>query len=221
LVAKAAHLLQLLWYAWYIPKFRTSHLVQIIFTLIPSIIFCRLFRTNDLHETVEIFALGIGLDIMGKYIAGILVSIFGADGSNKLHLFIPALEIGHVIERTTAFYVLVAGEILISVSYVATESQIGIKGEWVRSSLGVVLAFWLCWVRFKVAIVQLSLISCLSSTLMPTPAGFSVMHYAVTGSHPSLGHRLALSCVQQLISHKLVASPSFMCQYSYRSCSSS
>jgi hypothetical protein len=136
------------------------------------------------------------MDIMGKYIPGILVSIFGADGSNKHHLLIPALEIGHVIERTTAFYVLVAGEILIGVSYVATESSIGIKGEWVRSALGVALAFWLCWVRHMVAIVQLSLIDRLSSTLMPTPASSSAMHYAVTGSHPSLGHRLEFSGVQ-------------------------
>lgn len=149
LVAKGLRLLQLLWYAWYLPKFRSSHLVQVLFTLIPSAIFFRLLKVDTFIATMAIFTLGMGLDIIGKYIVGILVSIFGADGTNKHHLFIPALEIGHVIERTTAFYVLVAGEILISVSYIATESEIGLSDEWARCCLGVILAFWLCWVRHK------------------------------------------------------------------------
>jgi hypothetical protein len=140
---------------------------------------------------MAIFILGMSLDIIGRYTAGVLVSIFGADGANKHHLFIPALEIGHVIERTTAFYVLVAGEILISVSYIATESEIGIKDEWVRCCLGVILAFWLCWVRYKIVPSGWSLIAFCSSISMPTLAGSSAMHYAVIGSRPSPGHRLA------------------------------
>ena len=121
-----------------------------VFTLIPSVIFFRLLDVDTIFATMEVFILGMGLDLIGKYIAGILVSVFGADGPNKHHLFIPALEIGHVIERTTAFYVLVAGEILISVSYIAIESEIGIRDEWVRCCLGVTLAFWLCWVGLNV-----------------------------------------------------------------------
>ena len=155
LVAKGTRLLQLLWYAWYLPKFRSSHLVQVVFTLIPSIIFFRLLNVDTVFATMEVFILGMGLDLIGKYIAGVLVSIFGADGPNKHHLFIPALEIGHVIERTTAFYVLVTGEILISVSYIATESEIGIRDEWVRCCLGVTLAFWLCWVRLECSYSQI------------------------------------------------------------------
>jgi len=140
---------------------------------------------------MAIFILGMGLDIIGKYFSGILVSIFGTDGTNKHHLFIPALEIGHVVERTTAFYVLVAGEILISVSYIATESEIGTRDEWVRCCLGVILAFWLCWVRPKVVLSKWFLIARCSSISTPTLAGSSAMHYAVTGSRLSPGHRLA------------------------------
>ena len=55
----------------------------------------------------------------------------------------PALEIRHVIERETGSYVLVAGEVLISVTYIATESEIGIRYEWVRCSMGVILDFWI------------------------------------------------------------------------------
>jgi hypothetical protein len=188
LIAKGVRLLQLLWYAWYLPKFRSSHLVQVAFTLIPSIIFFRLLNVDTLLSTMEIFVLGLGLDLLGKYIAGILVNFFG---SRRQHIFIPALEIGHVIERTTAFYVLVAGEILLSASYVATESEIGIRGEWVRSCLGVMLAFWLCWVRHQVDLAKYFLIISPSSTLMPTPPGSSAMHCVVTGSHPLPGRRLA------------------------------
>jgi len=65
------------------------------------------------------------LDLIVKYITGILVTTFGANGSNDPHLFIPALEIRHVVKRTTVFYILVVGEILIIVSYIATKSEIG------------------------------------------------------------------------------------------------
>jgi len=119
-----------LWYVWYLPKFRSSLLVQVVFTLIPFVVFFHLLNVDSLLATLEIFVLEMDLDLIVKYIAGILVSTFGADGSNDLHLFIPALEIGHVAERTTAFYILVVGEILIVVSYIATESEIG-DAPWV------------------------------------------------------------------------------------------
>ena len=119
-----------LWYAWYLPKFRCSLFVQVVFTLIPSVVFFRLLNVDSLLATLEIFVLEMDLDLIIKYIAGILVSTFGADGSNDPHLFIPALEIGQVAERITAFYILVVGEILIVVSYIATECEIG-DAPWV------------------------------------------------------------------------------------------
>jgi len=73
---------------------------------------------------VETAVLEMGLDLIVYYISGILVSTFGADRSNNHH------EIGHVIEMTTAFCVLVTGEILIIVSYIATKSEIG-DAPWV------------------------------------------------------------------------------------------
>ena len=89
--AKGIHLLQPLWYAWYLPKFRCSLLVQVVFTLIPSVIFFRLLNVDSLLAIVEISVLEMGLDLIVQYIAGILVSTFGADRSNNHHLFIPAL----------------------------------------------------------------------------------------------------------------------------------
>ena len=97
---------------------------------------------------MEVFALGVGLDIVGKFLAGILVHM-GATRKNQHKFFIPALEIGHVIEKTTGFFVLVTGEILMAVAYIAKDhEEIGPHGEYARSCLGVTLAFLLCWVYF-------------------------------------------------------------------------
>lgn len=91
---------------------------------------------------------GFGLDLIGKYVAGIVVHS-GSSRKNRHKFFIPALEIGHVIEKSTAFFVLVAGEILIAVSFVTKEArEIGPHGEYARSCLGVTLAFLLCWIYF-------------------------------------------------------------------------
>ena len=74
-----------------------------------------MLNVDSLLAIAEISVLEMGLDLIVQYIAGILVSTFGADRSNNHHLFIPALEIGHV---------LAAGEIIIIVSCIATESEI-------------------------------------------------------------------------------------------------
>lgn len=108
---------------------------------------------NTVLPGLEIFILGIILDILGKYIAGVAVHFFGDGESRKQHLFIPALEIGHTIDRTTAFFVLVAGEILIGVSYISTNDSIGLSGEFERSALGVCIGFLLCWVSNRELIV--------------------------------------------------------------------
>jgi len=62
----------------------------------------------------------MGLDLIGKYIAGALVSVFGADGSNKHYSFPHSRS----DTRTTSPYVIVAGQNFISVSYIATESEL-------------------------------------------------------------------------------------------------
>lgn len=148
LVAKAIRILLLLAYAITLPRFRTAHLVQVVFTLIPCLIFLRMFWVNDVVGAMEVFVIGFGLDLIGKYVAGIVVHS-GSSRKNRHKFFIPALEIGHVIEKTTAFFVLVAGEILIAVSFVTKDSkEIGPHGEYARSCLGVTLAFLLCWIYF-------------------------------------------------------------------------
>ncbi|PVF91698.1 hypothetical protein CPB86DRAFT_718994 [Serendipita vermifera] len=148
LVAKALRIAILLVYAWALPRFRIAHLVQIFFTIIPCLFFFRLFFVSSVVDAMAVFALGVVLDIVGKYLAGIVVHM-GVNRKNKHKYFIPALEIGHVIEKTAAFFVLVTGEILIAVAYIAKDkTEIGPHGEYWRSCLGVSIAFFLCWLYF-------------------------------------------------------------------------
>ncbi|KIM26590.1 hypothetical protein M408DRAFT_16895 [Serendipita vermifera MAFF 305830] len=148
LVAKALRLLQLLLYAFALPRFRSAHLVQALFTLIPCLVFLRLFFVDSAADAMAVFVVGVLLEVVGKFLAGILVHM-GATRRNQHKFFIPALEIGHVIEKTTAFFVLVSGEILMAVAYIAEDQEeIGPHGEYARSSLGVILTFLLCWVYF-------------------------------------------------------------------------
>jgi hypothetical protein len=148
LVAKGLRILTLLVYAWALPRFRVAHLVQAFFTIIPCLFFFRLFFVSSVIDAMAVFALGVVLDIVGKYLAGVVVHM-GVKKKNKHKFFIPALEIGHVIEKTAAFFVLVTGEILIAVAYIAKDkNEIGPHGEYWRSCLGVAIAFFLCWIYF-------------------------------------------------------------------------
>ncbi|KAG8783714.1 hypothetical protein FRC15_004674 [Serendipita sp. 397] len=148
LVAKAIRISLLIFYAYSLPRFRTAHIVQAVFTLIPCLVFIRMFWVDSVIGAMGIFTLGVFLEVLGKYVAGILVHS-GSTKKKRHQFFIPALEIGHVIEKTAAFFVLVTGEILIAVSYIAEEeSEIGPRGEFWRSALGVVIAFLLCWIYF-------------------------------------------------------------------------
>lgn len=148
LTAKGLRLLLLGTYAWALPRFRIAHLVQAFFTLLPCLVFLRLFFVSEVVDVVGTLACGIMLEVLGKYIAGLVVHL-GVTEKNKHRHFVPALEIGHVIEKTAAFFVLVSGEILIAVAYVVhKQDEIGPHGEYLRSCLGITLVFLLCWTYF-------------------------------------------------------------------------
>lgn len=136
IAAKVLRLIMLGSYAWALPRFRVPHLTQAFFTSLPCLVFIRLFFVSEVADAMGVFIFGVVLEVSGKYMAGLVLHL-GATEKNKPHFFIPALELGHVIEKTAAFFVLVAGEILIAVSYVAHEKcEIGPHGEYFRSCLG-------------------------------------------------------------------------------------
>ncbi|PVG04111.1 hypothetical protein CPB86DRAFT_778353 [Serendipita vermifera] len=61
---------------------------------------------------------------------------------------VPALNIEHFLERTAAFVVIVLGEMVLSVVYHATDSQIGFKNIYGNAICGLMIAFNFCWLYF-------------------------------------------------------------------------
>jgi uncharacterized protein YacL len=103
LVAKLLRLFLYLWYSYYLPKFRTSHLLQALFSTLSCILFIPLFFVHSPRAAIGFPALAMLLDVICKYIVGVAVHWFGDKRADQI--FIPALSIEHLIERTTAFVV--------------------------------------------------------------------------------------------------------------------
>jgi hypothetical protein len=111
LMAKLLRLVLSLGYAWWLPRFRAAHAVQAIALLAPCICFLPLFIVRTVPAAVTIFTVGVVCEILGKYAAALIISSVKA--RDPAHVFVPAQEIGHAIEKTSAFFVLVCGEILL------------------------------------------------------------------------------------------------------------
>lgn len=111
LMAKLIRLALTLGYAWFLPKFRAAHLVHAATILVPCICFLPLFGVRSVGAAVAVFTVGVVCEIVGKYLAALVISWIKA--RDPKHVFVPAQEIGHAIEKTAAFFVLVCGEILL------------------------------------------------------------------------------------------------------------
>ena len=76
----------------------------------PCLSFLLLFGVQSVSTAVVVFTIGVVLEIVGKYLSALAISRIKA--RNPKMVFIPAQEIGHAIEKTVAFFMLVCGEIL-------------------------------------------------------------------------------------------------------------
>lgn len=111
LLAKLVRLALMLGYAWCLPKFRAAHLVHAVTILIPCLCFLPLFAVRTVSMTVAVFTVGVVFEIVGKYLAALAISAIKARDPKRV--FVPAQEIGHAIEKTSAFFVLMCGELLL------------------------------------------------------------------------------------------------------------
>ena len=110
LLARLLRLALTLGYAWFLPKFRAAHLVQAANILVPCLCFLPLFAIRSVSTAMAVFIVGVVCEIAGKYLAALVISWIKA--RNPENVFVPAQEIGHAIEKTSAFFVLMCGEIL-------------------------------------------------------------------------------------------------------------
>ena len=194
LTAKALRISLLLLYAFALPRFRAAHLSQVLFTITPCLVFLRMFFISEVVDAVEVLAIGMTLDILSKFVAGLVVHI-RSNGNGTQEVFIPALDIGHVIEKTTAFFVLVAGEVLVAVAYVAkNHEQLGLHEEYERSCLGVTMSFLLCWIYFD---ADSSKVFVHAIRWVSSPVSYSILKnlLGVTGSPQSFGRSFIFHCV--------------------------
>ena len=106
LVAKLLQLVLILGYAWLLPKFCAAHLVQAITIHATCLCFLPLFGVRSVSTAVIVFTVGVVLEIVGKYLAALAITWIKA--RNPKTVVIPAQEIGHAIEKTAAFFTLVA-----------------------------------------------------------------------------------------------------------------
>jgi hypothetical protein len=111
LLAKLLRLALMFGYAWRLPKFRAAHLVQAVTTLIPCLCFLPLFGVRTVGAAVTVFTVGVVFEIVGKYLGALAITSIKTRDPKRI--FVPAQEIGHAIEKTSAFFVLVCGEILL------------------------------------------------------------------------------------------------------------
>ena len=111
LLAKLLRLALMFGYAWCLPKFRAAHLVQAVTVLVPCLCFLPLFGVRTVDAAVTVFTVGVVLEIVGKYLGALAISWINS--RNPRNVFVPAQEIGHAIEKTSAFFVLVCGEVLL------------------------------------------------------------------------------------------------------------
>ena len=106
LVAKLLRLVLILEYAWLLPKFRAAHLMQAITIRAPCLCFLPLFGVRLVSTAVIVCTGGVVLEIVGKYL--VALAITWIKGQNPKTVIISAQEIGHAIEKTVAFFILVA-----------------------------------------------------------------------------------------------------------------
>jgi hypothetical protein len=110
LLAKLLRLALMFGNAWCLPKFRAAHIVHGVSVFIPCLCFLPLFVVRTVDSALIVFTLGVVLEIIGKYLAALVIGLINSRDPKRV--FVPAQEIGHAIEKTSAFFVLVCGEFL-------------------------------------------------------------------------------------------------------------
>jgi hypothetical protein len=111
LVAKGVRLLLYLIYAWYLPRFRAFHLFEGVIILINMVWYFPLLAITRPSVIIALPCTAIVTELVGRYIFAKLLS--WDRNTQYLHegdVRIPALNVGYIHERCTAFMVVVLGK---------------------------------------------------------------------------------------------------------------
>lgn len=139
-----------------------------------------------------LLCLGVGLDIISRYFVSYLTQWWhGRSKREKKQFYIPATSVEHLQERTVLYVLLFAGEAVLSSTYSASTSQIGVRGEFCRSALSIVTVTCFTWVYFDADASRVFVHALRRNPF--TAITFNLLHYPLTGAFILLSsslHRL-------------------------------
>ncbi|RSH92466.1 hypothetical protein EHS25_008882 [Saitozyma podzolica] len=168
LVIKLTRVIVLFFYAWRLPPFRTSQILGGLAVLLPMFVYLPLIWVTNRTAQIVIASLGIAVDIMRlDLIAYNLMGRWhlrrqakewaksqpvgpaehrpGVKWHNMPSMpegfRIPAMNIEHAIERSSAFVVIVLGELVMNLLYTATAADLGVSLKFGKAALGLMVAW--------------------------------------------------------------------------------
>ncbi|RSH88423.1 uncharacterized protein EHS24_000968 [Apiotrichum porosum] len=171
LIIKLSRALVLWFYAWKLPKFRTSQFLGGCAVFLPMFVYLPLIWVTSRRAQIIIATVGICVDLcridaVFMYIGGRYLrwrtrreeerriqagEMRPEDRSNPTSMLamvqfkdgfrIPAINIEHSIERSGAFVVIVLGELVMNLLYTATKGEFGASPMFGKAALGLLVAW--------------------------------------------------------------------------------
>jgi len=153
LVARLVRLALTVVYALYLPKFRKAQLYSALGIFLQSAFYFPLIWVRSNPSIWTLMSLGIVCEIVQRYSAGLIAQPHRWRNVNPLVMranaeCIPAYNIEHHIERQSQFVIVVLGEAVLNLTYQAFSPQTGLHREFARSVMGLMSAYFFCWLYF-------------------------------------------------------------------------
>lgn len=150
LVMRLFHILLHVYYGWRLPSFRLSMWTQAIVRSVISVIYIPIMFVWSPALIVILMFVGMVLELLNAFLVLYIIKFYHSLSKrwNKTPLYIPALSMEHVMERTIQFVIVVVGEMIISATYSASKSKFGLSIQYGQSALGICCSFMIIWLYY-------------------------------------------------------------------------
>ncbi|KAK4688918.1 hypothetical protein P7C73_g1188, partial [Tremellales sp. Uapishka_1] len=170
LVIKLTRVIVLWLYAYKLPRFRQSHTLMGLAVLIPMLVYLPLIWVTSRRAQIIIASIAVVVDLLridhvfyklathwkyhrqlrdwkrrGEEFEGSKPNKPGWFSIGHIGVTTPAMNIEHVIERNAAFVVIVLGELVINLIYVASASDFGVSRKYGKAVMGLMVAWAINW----------------------------------------------------------------------------
>lgn len=191
LVLRLFRILLYVYYGWQLPNFRISMWMHAATRTLWSVVYLPIMFVWSAPLIVILMVVGMVLELFNSFIVLYLTRLFN-HVMQKWHqspLYIPALSLEHVMERTTQFVIVVTGEMIISSTFTASRGNYGLSVQFGQSVLGVCCAFMLIWLYYDADSSRTFQHALRRHAL--TSALYSVLHFPLTAALILAGSSLA------------------------------